>query len=268
MTADGFHSLSDGSSNIVGLVGIKLASKPLDKEHPYGHSKFETLSGLFISVMLFAVAGKVILSTIKRFESPINPTITIESLIVLIITLLVNILVSLTEYRRGKALNSQILISDSMHTRSDIYVSVGVLFTLLGVKLGMPPIIDLIASLIVAGFIIHAAYEIFKENSNVLVDTAIVNSDEIKELVMNFKLVKDTYNIRSRGCSNNLFIDMHIMVQPDLSIEESHILVHNIEDAIRKQLNENTQVFAHLEPYNRDSLEERDDGIKSNNFLY
>ena len=120
LTADGFHSLSDASSNIVGLIGIHFASKPKDEDHPYGHNKFETLAGLFISVMLFFAGGKVILGAIERFQNPIALEISIESLIVLIFTLIVNIVVSITEYRKGKELNSPILISDSMHTRSDI----------------------------------------------------------------------------------------------------------------------------------------------------
>src|SRR5690606_22934806 len=121
MTADGFHSLSDGSSNIVGLIGIHFASKPEDESHPYGHNKFETLAALFISFMLFLASGKIILGAFERINNPIIPEVTIESLLVLIFTLIVNIVVSLVEYRKGKELNSQILISDSMHTRSDIY---------------------------------------------------------------------------------------------------------------------------------------------------
>jgi cation diffusion facilitator family transporter len=109
--------------------------------------------------------------------------------------------------------------------------------------------IDSIASLVVSGFILHAGFEIFKENSNVLVDKAAVDTKEIKELVMSFSLVKDTHNIRSRGCQNSLFIDMHVMVEPNLSIEESHSLVHRIEETIKEKVNDKAQVIAHVEPY-------------------
>lgn len=249
MTADGFHSLSDGSSNIVGLIGIYLASKPKDKDHPYGHNKFETLSGLFISAMLFFVGGKVILSSLYRFQNPVIPNINTSSLIVLLFTLVINVFVSVTEYKKGKELNSSILVSDSMHTRSDIYVSIGVLITLIGVKLGLPPVIDPIASLVVSGFIIHAAYEIYKENSDILVDRSAVDTEEIRNLVMSFEKVKDTHNIRSRGSQNDLYIDMHLLVDPDLSVEKSHELVHDIEEAIKIKINKSSQIIAHLEPY-------------------
>lgn len=249
MTADGFHSLTDGSSNIVGLIGIQIASKPVDEEHPYGHRKFETLAGLFISGMLFLVGGKIILDAISRFVNSVTPNIMLESLIILLVTLFINIFVSAYEYKRGKELKSQILLSDSMHTRSDIYVSIGVLVTLICVKIGLPPIIDPIASLLVAGMIIHAAYEIFKDNSNILVDKAVVSSEKIKDIALSFEHVKETHNIRSRGSENELHIDMHIMTAPDLSVDESHKLIHNIEEKIREEINENVQIFAHIEPF-------------------
>lgn len=247
--ADGFHSLSDGSSNIVGLIGVNFASKPKDIEHPYGHYKFETLSGLFISFMLFTVGLKVIFNAIERFKNPVVMNISMVSMIILFFTLVINIIISVTEYKKGIDLKSSILISDSMHTRCDIYISTGVIFTLIAIKIGAPPVIDPIASLIVSALIIHAAYEIFKENADILVDKSAVSTEEIRNLVMNFELVKDTHKIRSRGNNNFLYIDLHILVEPDLSIEESHILVHNIEEVIKTKINNNTQIMAHLEPY-------------------
>lgn len=249
MTADGFHSLADGSSNIVGLVGIQLASKPVDKEHPYGHRKFEILAGIFIAGMLFVMSGKIIFDAIYRLINPLVPEITLESLIVLLITLVINIFVSVFEYKKGKKLKSQILISDSMHTRSDIYVSLGVLITLGCIKLGLSTIIDPIVSFVVAGFIIYAAYKILKENGGILLDRVAIDSDIIKEIVLSFDQVKDAHKIRSRGSEIDLHIDMHIMTEPDLSIEQSHELIHNIEEKIRADINKNTQVIAHLEPY-------------------
>jgi len=249
ITADGFHSLSDGSSNIVGLIGIGLASKPIDKDHPYGHKKFEMLSGLFIAVMLVFMGGKIIINGIVGFTVPKALSITPESLITILITLFINILVSKYEYSIGKKLNSYILISDSLHTKSDIFVSLGVLTTLIGIKLGLPPIIDSIASLVVAGFILHAAYEIFISTSGILVDKAILDDEFIKNAISDFSEIKDIHNIRSRGSENNIFIDMHVMLDPKYSVEDSHVLLHKIENKIREKTNNNTEVIIHVEPY-------------------
>lgn len=249
MTADGFHSLSDGSSNIVGIIGITLASKPTDKKHPYGHKKFEVISGLFIGAMLLFLGGNIIVESFSRFKNPIIPTISSLSLIALIVTLCINIFVCTYEYKIGKKLNSYILVSDSMHTKSDIFVSIGVLITLVCVKLGLPAIIDPIASLVVAGFILHASYEIFKSTIDVLVDTAIIDEELIREIIKNFEEVKDVHNIRSRGSENDAYLDMHVMVEPNITVEKSHELAHDIEEMVREKINKNTQVIIHIEPF-------------------
>lgn len=249
LSADGFHSLSDGSSNIVGLIGIWYAAKPIDEDHPYGHRRFETLASLFIGGMLTFVGISVLISAVQRFFIPRTPDITLESILALILTLAVNVFVSVFEYREGKKLNSSILICDSLHTRSDIYVSIGVLITLLSIRLGLPAVIDPIASIIVAIFIFHAAYEIFKENSAVLVDRAVVDSEIIKKVVLKFPQVRDVHRIRSRGRNDEIFIDLHIKVDSNDTVEQSHNLIHNIENEVRREVCENTQVIVHLEPY-------------------
>ena len=249
MTADGFHSITDGSSNIIGLIGIGIAAKPIDDDHPYGHRKFETLTGLFIVAMLVFLGLKIITSAVTKLMDPVKPEVTIESLIVMIITLCINIFVAKYEHRKGVELNSTILISDSMHTRSDIYVTIGVIATLIAVKLGVPPIVDGIASLIVSGFILHAAYEIFKGASSILVDSKAVDTGKIEEIVIAQQGVKGVHKIRSRGTIDDMHIDMHILADSQQSLEEAHRLTHEIQDALRKQLNDNADVSVHLEPY-------------------
>ncbi|RDY23658.1 cation transporter [Romboutsia maritimum] len=249
MTADGFHAVSDGSSNIVGLIGISFASKPIDKEHPYGHNKFEMISSLFIGMMLLFIAIKIVFEAILRFTNPITPYITIESLIALIITIFINIFVSTYENRKGKKLNSYILISDSLHTKSDIFVSIGVLITLIGIKLGLPVILDPIVSLVVSGFVLHASYEIFKDSMGILVDTATVDEELIKKIIFEFDEVRDVHNIRSRGSKSNIYIDMHVMINPNISVEDSHNLTHKIEEKIKEKFNTNIQIIIHIEPF-------------------
>ncbi|AXU70940.1 TPA: cation diffusion facilitator family transporter [Clostridioides difficile] len=249
MTADGFHSLSDGASNIVGLIGLFFASKPKDKNHPYGHKKFEIITSLFISGMLFVIAIKIILSAVLRIANPVVPAITIESLIALIITLFINIFVCMYEYRIGTKLNSYVLISDSLHTRSDIFVSLGVLVTLVGVKLGFPVIIESIVPIIISAFIIYSAYGIFRPSIGILVDRVAVDEDYIKEIVFEFNEVRDVHNIRSRGSKSSIYIDMHVMVDPFISVEQSHDLTHKIEKQIQEEINENAQVIVHIEPF-------------------
>jgi len=249
MTADGFHSLSDGTSNIIGLIAIFFASRPKDENHPYGHKKIEAIASLIIGIMLLFIAVKIILTAFYNLQNPVELSINALSLIVMVVTLAINIFVSTYEYRVGKELNSQILMSDSIHTKSDIFISIGVLFTLLGVRLGLPSIVDPIVSLAVSGFIINSSYEVLKSSIGILIDRAAVDKSMIKELVFEFNEVKDVHNIRSRGSKNDLHIDMHIMVEPFISVEESHKLAHRIEKEIKTEINKNTQVIVHIEPF-------------------
>lgn len=249
LSADGLHSLTDGSSNIVGLIGIHFASKPIDREHPYGHSKFETLAGMFIALMLFVMGLKIILNAISVFMNPVVPVVSAESLIILLFTLCINVFVSIYEYKQGKKLNSTILVSDSLHTRSDVLVSIGVLFTLVCIKLGMPPMIDAFASLVVSCFVLHAAYEIFSETSSVLVDQAALDVMEITEIIMSFPQVYNVHKVRSRGSNHAIYIDLHVLVEPHMSIESSHTLMHEIEERLCRDFQKNIQTHIHIEPY-------------------
>lgn len=249
LTADGIHSLTDSSSNIVGLIGIHLASKPIDEDHPYGHKKFETLAALFIAGMLLTLGSQLILTAINRLYHASIPKVTTVSLVALLITLTVNIIVSNVEYRQGKHLLSDILISDACHTRSDVYISLGVLFTLLGIKLGLPPWIDPIASLIVAGLIFHAAYEILSPTLGVLADKAVIDPHVIQAVAYSFDPVKNVHKIRSRGRTDDVQIDLHVMIDPAMSVEASHELTHAIEERLSSQLGGNIQSVIHVEPY-------------------
>ena len=249
LTADGFHSLSDGMSNIVGLAGIWIASKPVDEDHPYGHKKFETLAGMFIGAMLLGVGAKVVYSAIQNFIHPVTPSVTMESIIAMVFTIGVNIFVSTYENRAGKKYFSQILISDSLHTRSDIFVSIGVLVTLAGLKLGLPPIIDPIASLVVAGFIFHAAYEVFTDTMGVLVDKAMLDKEMIQRIVMEFPEVKDVHRIRSRGREDDIHMDMHIKIDGSITVVDSRDLVLRINARLREAFDREVHAIIHVEPY-------------------
>lgn len=247
--ADGFHSFSDSASNIVGIIGISIAQRPKDKRHPYGHTKFEVLSSLFIGIMMIFIALKIVTEAILKIKDPESLNMTNVSFVILIITLIINIVVSKYEYSVGKKMNSYILISDSLHTRSDVYVSIGVLVTLICIKLGFPPVIDKVVSFVVGIFILHGAYEIFKSTIKILVDGAVIEENKIKEIVKEFNEIKEIKNIRSRGSQNDIHVDIDILVEPDMTVEKSHELSHKIENTMREKINRNIQVTTHIEPF-------------------
>ena len=250
MSADGFASLADGLSNVIAIVGVYLASKPEDEDHQYGHGKIEIITGLIIGLFLLYAGFNVVMEAIGKIKNPVDINISPLSLLVMLFTLVINIIVAYYEYKKGNELNSPILIADSLHTKSDIFVTVGVIIALILIRFGMPYILDPVASFVVSLMIFYAAYNVFKENINILIDVKIVDDKEVKNLVMTeYPCVKEMHKIRSRGTKNNVFMDMHIQVDPKMTVEESHRLMHNIETTIQKNIEQNAHVIIHIEPY-------------------
>jgi len=254
ITADGFHSLSDGASNVIGLIGINLASQPTDKDHPYGHRKYETFFSLGIAALLFIVCLNLLREGVMRIYNPVTPKIDTRSFAVMAVTLIINIVVMRYEYRKGKALQSDILISDSMHTRADIFTSLSVIIGLVVIKLGYP-IMDPIVTIIIALFIAGSGLKIVKESQAVLCDTApIIDVKRIVDIVLGINGVKTCHKIRTRGRPDDIYLDLHVQVNPNMHMDRAHKISYEIEDAIKKNIPEITDVVVHMEPKEKDSL--------------
>jgi cation diffusion facilitator family transporter len=248
MTADGFHSLSDGTSNIIGIVGIHFACQPVDKDHPYGHKKYETLFSLGIAAMLFIVSFNLLKQGWQRLQHPVYFQTDLGSFAVMLITLAVNIYVMRYEYKRGTTLKSDILVSDSLHTRADIFTSFTVIISLIVTKLGFP-LIDPIVTILIALFIGYAAFEIAKQSSDVLCDTAVFLDDQkVKDIVLKTEGVLACHKIRSRGRIDDIHIDLHVQVNPRMHINSAHQISYRIEEAIKSAIPGITDVVVHMEP--------------------
>lgn len=248
MFADGLHSLSDGASNIVGIIGIHFACQPIDTDHPYGHKKYETLFSLGIACLLFILSFNLAREGIRRLYHPIAPEINAFSFVIMLATMAINFWVMHYEYRKGKTLQSDILISDAMHTKADILTSTSVIITLVVVKLGYP-ILDPLATVFISLFIAHAGYEIVKESSAVLCDTAaILDVDKIADIVLGIKGVRTCHKIRTRGRPDDIHVDLHVQVNAGMHIDNAHRISYAIEEALKKNIPEITDVVVHMEP--------------------
>jgi cation diffusion facilitator family transporter len=249
MFADGVHSLSDGSSNIIGLIGIGVAARPRDVGHPYGHRKYETLASMAIAVALFLVAFRLLSDSVHKLihQELIAPEATVLSFVVMGITLLVNIWVVRYEMKKGRELNSDFLMADSLHTGSDILASVMVVVSLVSVKLGLP-IIDVIAGMIIALLIGYVGVGILRDTSRVLTDYAVINSQDINEALSDLKDIVGCHRIRTRGRTDDIHVDLHITVDRDMTVGKSHDLATVIEKRIRERFQGVTDVMVHIEP--------------------
>jgi len=248
VAADGLHSLSDGTSNIIGLVGIRFCSQPEDQDHPYGHRKYETLFALGIATMLLMVVVSLVKAGITRIINPVVPQIGAAGFVVMLVTLAVNATVMLYEYRRGRELQSDILIVDSMHTRADIFTSLSVIVALIAVKLGLP-ILDPVITLLISAFIAWSAFQIIRQESGILCDAvAISKTQDIERIVLAIDGVKGCHKIRSRGRLDDVHLDLHVQVDGTITLQDSHYLSHIIQQKVMSALPQVTDVLVHLEP--------------------
>ncbi len=249
--SDAVHSSVDSLNNIVGLVVMKYATAEPDDEHPYGHAKFETLAAFAIAGFLFVTCYQIAVSAISRILNPVEqpPVISKLTVIVMVATIIINIFVTVYEQREGKRLNSEFLMADAVHTRSDILVSCSVLAGLGLVKLGyvwLDPIIALGIAVIIA----WNGYKIFKSTIPVLVDAAPVPADQIAEIVAKVPGVHSAHDIRSRIQGGTMYIEMHLHMQPN--VERDHIKTHDLTEEIEHRLEEQFgHVIAtiHVEPF-------------------
>ena len=247
MIADGYHSLFDGASNIIGLAGSFIASHPPDKDHPYGHHKYETIASFFIALLLIFVGVEIFQNAFNSFLSPNKPEVTAVSFLVVLGTMGITYLITQYEYKQGQDLRSQVLIADSMHMKSDIYISFSVIISLVAMKLGFS-IIDPIVALMISFIIFKAGYRIIKETSRSLLDMSRIEEKEICDLVIKIDKVMGCHKIRTRGSIGDIKVDMHLLVQSDMSLEDAHILSHRVSKKLRDEYKDISDVVVHLEP--------------------
>jgi len=183
VVSDGYHSLADSTSNIIGLVGLRISSKPPDADHPYGHSKFETLAAGGIFVFLVLAVFEIGRAAVKRLGAAEPAHVGWISFAVMLATLVINVAVVVYESRAGRRLNSELLLADATHTRSYVFATVGVLFSLAAMWLGYP-ILDSIGGIAIAVLIAPTSYEIARDATGILSDRVVIDEDAIRHVVM------------------------------------------------------------------------------------
>jgi cation diffusion facilitator family transporter len=249
ISSDGFHSLFDGISNVVGLVGVYLASNPADEQHPYGHRKYETVFTIFIGVLMLITCYEIFKGVYESFSGEHQVVVGIPSFILMISTTAVNIFVTIYESRKGMSLKSEYLVADARHTKSDIYVSVGVIVSLVFSELGFA-YADAVAGAVVGLFVAKAGIDIIKEAAETLVDRSQVAVAQILTVAQCIPGVVECHNVRTRGTKDSIFVDMHCLVDPKLSVEKAHGIAHEVEEKIRQKYPEIVDIVVHLEPAN------------------
>ena len=252
--ADGLHSFSDGASNIIGLVAITIAGHPADRDHPYGHQKFETFASVVISFFLFAVSLGILREAISGLIHPRRPEVTAASFILMGLTFAVNIFVVWYERRAGRRLNSDLLLSDSWHTLTDLFVTFSVFIALIGIAYRFDRL-DAVFTFVISIVIFVTALSILRRGLDVLVDKAVMAPDQIEKIVRQIGAVRDCHEIRTRGRADNIYVDLHVLVDSNMSVLESHRVANIIEHDIRARIPGVCDVVVHIEPVSHDHKE-------------
>ena len=249
LTADGFDSLFDAASNVIGLVGIYLAARPADRDHPYGHRKVENLTTLVIAGLLFLTTWELTRGAFERLRDPslIQAEVNIWSFGALLLSILVHLTVVWYELRAGRRLHSDVLVADALHTRADIFVSLSVVGGLIAIRLGYP-LADPILALAIALVIAKIGIDIIRESSPTLVDRMAVSPDQVEQIALSVPGVVSSHKARSRGHESAVYADLHIRVDPAMSTEQAHAIAHEVQRRLRQSRTDIQDVTIHVEP--------------------
>lgn len=252
ITADGFHSLIDGTSNVVALVANRIADQPPDDEHPYGHRRFETLAALLIGAFLILVAWEIATGVIDRLRGEAELSLTPLAFVVLAVTLVVNIGVSTYQIREGKRLNSELLLADAANTSADVFVTLSVLLSMIVVSISGWVWVDLVAAAAVVVLIGRAALRILRQTGSVLVDTAPYAPEYLIELIEAVPSVSGVAHVRSRGPADSVIIDVEVHVPPEMTAGQTEAISQAIRAHLQSHLPGVTEVSVRFTPHDPD----------------
>lgn len=247
LLADALHSVTDSANNILGLIASRFSSPFPDREHPYGHQKFEAVGALGIAAFLGIACFEILQGAIERIIKGGAPVrISKSELFLLLIVLGVNIFVAFYERNVGKRVKSQILIADATHTMSDVWVTISVLGGLIGVSLGFQWL-DVVLAFPVALLVFWSGWSVLKENLPWLVDRMAIAPEAIHAIATAVPGVINCHDIASRGLlGRQVFIEMHLIVDAS-DIETAHKITEEVESQIETRFSP-ARILIHVEP--------------------
>jgi cation diffusion facilitator family transporter len=247
ITADGIHSLLDSASNVIGLIGVAVARRPADSNHPYGHRKYETFAALGVAVMLFFGCYEIVTTAIERLRHPRLPQVDAVGYAVLGLTLLINALVVIYERREARRLQSELLESDAAHTGSDVFATLLVLMSFVAIRFRLHDA-DVIAAGLIVVLIVRAGVRILKDTLSTLSDERRLDPREVESVAIMEPGVREVHNVRSRGPADDIHLDLHILLDPETPLAAAHECGHRVEKRLRDRWPGVTDVVVHVEP--------------------
>lgn len=249
IVADALHSLTDGLNNVLGLVVTRWSAPPPDREHPYGHHKFEAMGALAIAALLGIACFEVLKAGLGRLlsEAPTAVEITPPSLALLVLVLAVNLFVALYERRAGRRLNSPLLLADAQHTLGDIWITLGVLAGAVALWRLHWNWIDIALAAPVATAVLWSGWAVLRTNLPWLVDASAIAPEAIEAVARSVGGVVDCHDVTSRGLlGRQVFVEMHLVTAAK-DVEHSHGITEEVERRLDERFGP-VHATIHVEP--------------------
>lgn len=254
MISDAVHSASDVFSTFVVIIGIRLASKKPDKEHPYGHERMECVAAIILAIVLFITGLGIGMDALKNILNGNYSNLQVPGILALIAAIVSIVskegMYWYTRYN-AKKIDSSALMADAWHHRSDAFSSIGALIGIIGARLGFP-IMDSIASLVIFVFIVKAAFDIFKEAMNKMVDHSCDEKTEkqIYDCVVKNENVLGVDLLQTRIFGNKIYVDVEIRADASCTLQEAHSIAEAVHDDIEQNFPKVKHIMVHVNPAN------------------
>ena len=249
--SEAIHSFMDLLASIIAFFSVKISDTPADERHPYGHGKFENVSGVIEAVLIFAAAFWIIYEAIKKMLKPGEIENISYGFIVMLISAIINFIVSRKLYKVAKETESIALEADALHLKTDVYTSAGVAFGLLLIWITGYHRLDPVIAILVALLILKEAVELFLKAYSPLLDVSLSHKEleRVKSIIQRHCMGKVSYHgLRSRKAGNYNYLDFHLNLPENLTVKEAHQICDTIENDIKSNL-KNTEVTIHVENF-------------------
>ncbi|MDO8490895.1 MAG: cation diffusion facilitator family transporter [Dehalococcoidia bacterium] len=248
--AEAIHSSVDLLASLITFFSLRMAAKPADKEHPFGHGKIENVSGTAEATLIFVAAAFIVYEAVRKLMSGVVLVSIDWAIAVMAFSMLVNFLVSRRLFKISKKLDSIALEADALNFSTDILTSFGVLAGLAVVRITGLDILDPIVAILVAVLIVKAAFDVLRKAYGGLVDVKLPETEEneiVRSVMEHYGQLLGFHELRSRKAGSERDIDLHVVVPRGMSVEEAHKLIDHIEQDIKSKL-VNATVSIHMEP--------------------
>lgn len=252
MISDAIHSASDVFSTIVVIIGIKISGKASDKDHPYGHERMECVAAIVLATILAATGLGIGYTAVEKIAGGNYANLVVPGMMALVAAILsIVVKEGMYQYTRvyAKKIDSGALMADAWHHRSDALSSVGALIGIAGARMGFP-ILDPVASVVICFFIEKAAYEIFMDAVDKMVDKACDEEVEagLTECALSQEGVQGVDLLHTRVFGNKIYVDIEIRVDGEMRLRDAHGIAEHVHDAIEKNFSKVKHIMVHVNP--------------------